>query len=132
MKRRLRSNLCLNAMIALAAVFLSGCVTANTLEHAQAWTEYRNPQSRFPPPDPGVHVSKKAQLARLDAEGVIRLADYPDDAAVEAQLTRLEAEGAIQRIEFRGKPAYYALLPFTVVADTALLPAYLVYVVVHL
>jgi hypothetical protein len=121
-----------NAMLVLAALFLNGCVTANTLEHAQKWTEYRNPASRFRSPDPKDHVGKQAQLARLDSEGVIRLADYTDKAALEAELTRLEAEGRIQRIEYQGQPAYYALVPLAALADVTLLPAYLVYIAVHL
>ncbi len=132
MKTPAQRSLALNAMLLVAAALLSGCVTANTLEHAQNWTEYRNPQSRFEPPDPKAHVGKQGQLARLEAEGVIHLADYKDKAALEAQLVRLENEGAIQRIEHPGNPAYYALVPLTVVVDAALLPAYIVYFLVHL
>jgi hypothetical protein len=114
-----------SAMLVLTVVSLSGCVTANTLENARTWTEYRNPKSRFRPPDPKAHVGKVAQLSRLETEGVIRLADYKDNAALEAQLVRLEEEGVIQRIEYKGNPANYALLPLTVVADIALVPVYL-------
>jgi hypothetical protein len=120
------------ALLALTALTLSGCVTANTLEQAQTWTEYRNPQSRWPPPDPKLHLSQAAQLVRLEQEGVIRLADCKDRAALETELTRLEAQGTIQRIEYKGQPAYYALVPFTALADVALTPVYIVYVAVHL
>ena len=135
MKRKAPCSLVRGAMLALTALALSGClVTHNTLENAPAWTEYHYIHSRLPPVDDSLHIhkSKRQQLLDLQYEKVICLADYTNRAAVDAELARLEAEGTIQRFHHKGHPAYYALVPFTVVADAALLPAYIVCAILHI
>src|ERR1039457_303782 len=115
MKANAQRNFGLSAMLALAVASLSGCVTANTLEHARPFTEVR--WTGTP-----VALADKGMSSR-----------HTDNPAYDAQqLARLEAEGKIRLIDHTGKPGYYALVPLAVAADIALVPGYIIFAAMHL
>jgi hypothetical protein len=110
-------------MLALAVASLSGCVTAKTLDHARTYTEYRTEQ---------YGIVARQYVVGVCAPEAYRHIDHKDKTAYNAELARLEEAETIQPVGHTGKPGYYALVPPAVVADIALVPAYVVYAALHL
>ena len=113
---------------------LSGCVTANTLDKARTYTQYRIclTKEEDPPRTPVNGTFARKYVVGICSPDLYRRLDPKDNAAYDAEVARLEAEGTIIPVVHDGKPGYYALVPLTVVADVALVPVYIVYVAVHL
>ena len=139
MKANAQRNFGLSAILALAVVSLSGCVTSITLDSARTYKEYRWEE---PPNWRWVPVTREAAWKgtpvtpdyKKKAAGKWAPAppDPKDKAAYEAQLARLEEEGKIRHADHQGNPGYYALVPLAVAADIALVPGYIIYAARHL
>jgi hypothetical protein len=123
MKANAQRSFGLSAMLALAVASLSGCVTANTLEHARTYKEYCLTRDSAP-------VARSYVVAAASGDG--RWLHHKDKAAYDAELARLEEEGKIRHTDHQGNPGYYALVPLAVAADIALVPGYIIYGAMHL